>query len=360
MAMTQPAPAPPHQRQSSNYRAGQGVPPPPPPPPPPQRSAAIRNAYGEDIDEAGGIGDEMDTISLRDVASVRYVRYHEWMELVLGSAIDTRRIVPPKVIPEETKDWSFADKESLEKKLKEVEAEVRELEETKDDNKEGQESHSLSKFYDEGISRLREKFGSTDSDNTVENRVLSELEETFPGRSIIEKKRARRVGTDLSLPEPKEQPEEVTKYYEQQRAIAEQQEKERLEQEERERQERERQEEENRQRRLEQERLRQEQEEAAQQDSQQLPEGQGNHDNDDQPSEAAEHLELHNNTNNGNDNNNENPDAMDISGADHTMNDATNGPPPQDDDDVMNMLDQDVPMNDADLGDLLNMPHSEH
>lgn len=290
--MTQPPP-PQQQQQHPGYRPG-AVPPPPPRPQP------AKAPYGEDIDEAGGLGDEVDSISLRDVASVRYVRYHEWMELVLGSAVDTRRIVPPKVIPAETKDWTFHDKDSLERRLKEVQAEVQELENTNNSDS-NQTSSSLSQFYNDGIAQLREHFGSRKS--SVEQTLTQQLENTFPGHSVVEKTRARRVGTDLGLPEPKEQPEAVTRHLEQQKR--EQEEREQREQEEKQRKE-------------------QEEEQQRQQDQQQ----QDHHNN-------GSSLQLHHN-------------GMDL------------GQDPMDTaPDMMNMLDHDVQMNDAELGELLNMPHGD-
>lgn len=296
--MTQPQPPHQPQQQHPGYRPG-AVPPPPPPPQP------AKAPYGEDLDEAGGLGDEVDSISLRDVASVRYVRYHEWMELVLGSAVDTRRIVPPKVIPAETKDWTFNDKESLEKRLKEVENEVKELE---NDDADGSQNTSLTQFYNDGIAKLREQFGSRDE--TVEKELTSQLESRFQGHSVVEKKRARRIGTDLGLPEPKEQPEAVTRHLEQQKR--EQEERERREQEEKQRKEQE------------EEEAKRKQEEEYQQQQQ----GQQNGQNDGS-------LQLHHN-------------GMDL--GDDPMDTAP---------DMMNMLDHDVQMNDAELGELLNMPHGD-
>lgn len=295
--MTQPPP----QQQHPGYRPA-AVPPPPPRPQP------AKAPYGEDIDEAGGLGDEVDSISLRDVASVRYVRYHEWMELVLGSAVDTRRIVPPKVIPAETKDWTFNDKESLEKRLKEVENEVKELE---NENVDESQNSSLTGFYNEGIAKLREQFGSRD--DTVENELTRELESRFPGHSVVEKKRARPIGTDLGLPEPKEQPEAVTRHLEQQKR--EQEERQRREQEEKQRKEQE------------------EQEEAKR--KQQEQQEQQQHQQDQQNGQNTGNLQLHHND-------------MDL------------GQDPMDTaPDMMNMLDHDVQMNDAELGELLNMPHGD-
>lgn len=50
--------------------------------------------FGDDGDEAGGMGDELDLMSLRDAAMVRYVRYNEWMELITGTAVSTDRFKP--------------------------------------------------------------------------------------------------------------------------------------------------------------------------------------------------------------------------------------------------------------------------
>lgn len=53
--------------------------------------------YATDADEAGGLGDAMDLLNVRDAAVMRYLRYHEWIDLVVGSPVPTHALVAPPV-----------------------------------------------------------------------------------------------------------------------------------------------------------------------------------------------------------------------------------------------------------------------
>jgi hypothetical protein len=163
--------------------------------------------FGDEIEEAGGIGDQIDTLSVRDVATVRYIRHHEWLELIVGSGLDTNKIIPPKVIPEsQSQLWTF-ELDSLRKKLETTEQEVKSLEAQKeagwtlDVNPRNKE---LADFFRRGTAKLREQFG-TISENDLEAEMAQELEDRFQLR-IIDREQLRRVGVDLGLgkDEPKE------------------------------------------------------------------------------------------------------------------------------------------------------------
>jgi hypothetical protein len=177
--------------------------------------------YGNELDDAnGGLGDELDSISLRDVAAVRYVRHHEWLELALGTVVPSSRIAPPKVIPQTSQpqgtgvQWSFSDSESIKAKVDSLQAEIDELQEQ---NAKGW-SHSATvstgsvksqaaekaDFYRRMIAKLREDFGTVSADSEYESKLINELESKFKV-SVIERKRVRRVGT--SFAEPVEQPQ---------------------------------------------------------------------------------------------------------------------------------------------------------
>ncbi|KAK9475561.1 uncharacterized protein V1510DRAFT_409628 [Dipodascopsis tothii] len=50
---------------------------------------------GAILAEKGGLGDEIDGLSAREISAARFVRHHEWMEEILGTAYPWRNIVPP-------------------------------------------------------------------------------------------------------------------------------------------------------------------------------------------------------------------------------------------------------------------------
>merc|ERR1711939_670665 len=47
--------------------------------------------------DMSSVRDKFDSISPRDISLARYIRNHEWMEEILGSAIPTKNIVPPQL-----------------------------------------------------------------------------------------------------------------------------------------------------------------------------------------------------------------------------------------------------------------------
>ncbi|ODV89050.1 hypothetical protein CANCADRAFT_133273 [Tortispora caseinolytica NRRL Y-17796] len=69
-----------------------GAPPPRPGMGPPGRPVPVISEEDEAIR-----GDEIDVLSARDIAIMRYVRNHEWMSEVLGSAQTTRSIISPSL-----------------------------------------------------------------------------------------------------------------------------------------------------------------------------------------------------------------------------------------------------------------------
>lgn len=170
----------------------------------PGNAVPVGARFGDEIEETGGLGDQIDTLSVRDVATVRYVRHHEWLELVVGNAIDTNKIIPSKVIPEsQSQLWTF-ELESLKKKLKTTQEEVETLELQKkngwclDVNKRNKE---LGEFFRQGTAQLRQQFGTL-SANDLETDMINELENKFQLR-IIDRDQLRRVGIDLGLEKDK-------------------------------------------------------------------------------------------------------------------------------------------------------------
>lgn len=175
----------------------------------PANAPPCGSRFGDDVDEAGAMGDQIDTLSVRDVATVRYVRHHEWLELVVGSGLDTNKIVPPKVIPEsQSQLWTF-ELESLKKKLEATEQEVKLLEAQREKGwilEVNQRNKDLGDFFRQGTAKLREQFG-TISDVDIEAEMVQELEDRFQLR-IIERERLKRVGIDLGLDKPKQEQSE--------------------------------------------------------------------------------------------------------------------------------------------------------
>lgn len=81
--------------------------------------------YATDADEAGGLGDAMDLLSVRDAAVMRYLRYHEWIDLVVGSAVPTHALVgfPAKLSTIENELMSLYIRPLLEQQKREAEKE---------------------------------------------------------------------------------------------------------------------------------------------------------------------------------------------------------------------------------------------
>jgi hypothetical protein len=127
------------------------------------------------------------------------------MELVLGNAIDTGKIIPPKVLPSADKDgaeswWMFEDAKSLEKKLSELGAEVAELEKQES---QGQPEDAKQEFFKTKTVYLRESFGTLPEG--AEKDLEKELEE-LTSSSVVTKERVKRIHPKLGLPEPKRAP----------------------------------------------------------------------------------------------------------------------------------------------------------
>ncbi|ANB11191.1 hypothetical protein AWJ20_3993 [Sugiyamaella lignohabitans] len=152
-------------------------------------------------DANGGIGDELDGISLRDISAVRYVRHHEWLELVVGTAIPTHQIQIPKIFTpidaDNSSPWSFNDSDSVKAKLESIENEIKQLESgAKSGWVEKPEEAAKSDFYRAGIAKLREDFGSVSKDADYYGDITLKIETKF-GARVIEKKRLRRVGVEV-------------------------------------------------------------------------------------------------------------------------------------------------------------------
>lgn len=123
------------------------------------------------------LGYELDTITLRDIAAVRYVHHHEWLDHVLGSSVPVSRIEPPRLFPEVTEEDLKKTLEELDTKLKterELNAQL--------ENNTGKEE-----LLSQAIARLREDYGKSVPDEHVQE------VEAFLGRKIIPAERIRSV-----------------------------------------------------------------------------------------------------------------------------------------------------------------------
>lgn len=108
------------------------------------------------------VGFELDTITIRDIASARYARHHEWLDHVLGSALPTSRIIPPSVKPPITE-------EELEKELSKTELELKQLEEEKASGWHVPGTDAKNTYLIEQIRRLRQDFGEESSLDILKN-----------------------------------------------------------------------------------------------------------------------------------------------------------------------------------------------
>lgn len=151
---------------------------------PPPANATSGGKFADDGDEAGGMGDEMDLMSLREAAMIRYGRYHEWMELITSSAVPTSKFVA-----------GAASTTAVENEAQSIYLNpINEREEAENKDKEKKPlSEGLSEralFFRKATQALREEFGSsTTSESTLEqpkHSTETELFEKF-GFEVISK-----------------------------------------------------------------------------------------------------------------------------------------------------------------------------
>lgn len=167
-------------------------------------AAAIANAnsnsggkFGDDVDEAGGMGDEMDLMSLRDAAMMRYVRYHEWMELVIGTAVETSKYVAG---PATT---TAIENEAQSAYLNPIIENEQRMNATEQDNKPKGLSGGLSEkalFFKKATEALREEFGNAKDTSNSENSTENELLEKF-GLKVTDKLKVKIIRSSMGTPE---------------------------------------------------------------------------------------------------------------------------------------------------------------
>lgn len=126
------------------------------------------------------LGYELDTITLRDIAAVRYVKHHEWLDHVVGSAIPTDRITPPKLEP-------VKDEKTLDTELEKLQKELDSLKAEKASGWISAEARQKDNFLADEITRLREDFGTGVTDDSVKK------VEEFLGRKVVSQERLNPV-----------------------------------------------------------------------------------------------------------------------------------------------------------------------
>lgn len=162
---------------------------------PPPASANSGGKFADDGDEAGGMGDEMDLMSLREAAMIRYGRYHEWMELITSSAVPTSKFVAGAAST--TAVENEAQSIYLNPINERMEAENKDKE--KKALSEGLSERAL--FFKKATQALREEFGaSTASESTLEKPTHSTETELFEkfGLEVISKFKLTPIKTSSS------------------------------------------------------------------------------------------------------------------------------------------------------------------
>lgn len=99
---------------------------------PPSVYAAQHNMLlSLDDEDMFGAVDELDSISARDISTLRYARHHEWMEQILGSAYQSDKIIAPGLYAARGKAatdiWEGADK--LKQRVAKMEEELNTVDE---------------------------------------------------------------------------------------------------------------------------------------------------------------------------------------------------------------------------------------
>jgi hypothetical protein len=178
--------------------------------PPGTAARSMATVRPEDIDEVGGVGDELDSISLRDVAAIRYMRHQEWLEMVLGTAVETHKIKPCDIIPADNSLFKSNDPKTIEEYLEKVRSEVAELEkEAADGWKDLKQMKS--EFY--RSTKLQQELGAISSEPKSYERAVGDLEKEF-GVTVVERKRVTKVEPALEVNQngPKKQDNDAVEF----------------------------------------------------------------------------------------------------------------------------------------------------
>lgn len=121
------------------------------------------------------VGFALDTITPRSIASTRYVRYHEWLDHLLGNPIPTSKITPFGI------EFSSSSEE-LDAKIKQLEEEVKVLNKQKENGWEFHADETRAQVVSDAIYKLRTDFGQ----GSVEQ-IQKEIEDKLNVKIVEEK-----------------------------------------------------------------------------------------------------------------------------------------------------------------------------
>lgn len=105
------------------------------------------------------VGFELDSITLRNIASARYIRHHEWLDHVLGDPLPTSAIVPPDLL-------AAIDKQKVEERAKKLDEEIAELEKEKEKGWQFHVDNKKAEVLRDAIHKLRKDFGTGSYEST--------------------------------------------------------------------------------------------------------------------------------------------------------------------------------------------------
>ncbi|GMM50185.1 hypothetical protein DASB73_011430 [Starmerella bacillaris] len=117
---------------------------------------------------AATVGFELDTITPRSIAGVRYVRHHEWLDHVLENPLPVYSIVPPVV-------GEGLSSEALDESIKRAEAEIAELKKEEEEGWKFNVNEKKAQVLSNAINRLRNEFG-TGSVSEIQQEVEQALD----------------------------------------------------------------------------------------------------------------------------------------------------------------------------------------
>lgn len=163
-------------------------------------------------DATGRVGDELDVISLRDIAAVRYVRHHEWLELVLGTAVSTEKITAPKISiggNNTNVTWTRDDADQLASQIAQLDKDIKDLEAKQARLQAEATSPSCTDtaaLYKRLTAKLQDDFGKVPSDlEEYQQNIIKELEAA--GKTVVDKRRIKIVKEPEPVAEQPIEPE---------------------------------------------------------------------------------------------------------------------------------------------------------
>lgn len=117
------------------------------------------------------VGFELDTITPRSIASARYVRHHEWLNIVLENPQPISTIIPPPV-GENLKE------DEMKARIKSLEEDIAKLEKEQAEGWKFHADESKTNILNNAILRLRTDFGAGSTD-AIQKEVEEALDVTI-------------------------------------------------------------------------------------------------------------------------------------------------------------------------------------